>query len=86
MIVSNLESLFVRVILGGMSDAYRRGAITPEVDALLEDFIEWIVQPGFTPAGEAEVAETPHERLVPMRLPVPCYCPDCCNARAGSGR
>jgi len=57
MIVSDLESLCFELIAGGVIDAVRRGAMTPEIDAHLEAFLAWCNQPGYTEAGLAEALE-----------------------------
>lgn len=56
MIVSGLESLFLRLLLGGAMDCARRGQYG-RVRADVEALIAWAEQPGVTEAAQIEIDE-----------------------------
>lgn len=56
MIVSDLESLVVRVLLGGALDASDRGRLTPEASIHVEALLVWCAAPGITQAAAEEIA------------------------------
>ena len=56
MIVSDVQSFVWRLILGGVLDAAGRGALTPEIDAMVEDILQWMATRGATADAAAESA------------------------------
>lgn len=56
MIVSALESLFLRVLLGGALDAHERDALSVEARCHLDALLKWCALPGTTEAAAEEIA------------------------------
>lgn len=56
MIVSDLESVVMRLLLGGVA-VIREGRITPEVEEHLDGLLTWCSTPGVTEAAREEIAE-----------------------------
>lgn len=56
MIVSNLESLFARLLLGGVIARAAQGSLSADVQANALAFVAWCTAPGITAAGAEELA------------------------------